>query len=117
MKVGFIRCTQTEGYCPGTTCLNFPGQHKGVFAEFPDEDIQIVGFTKCGGCPGKRTVEIARLLISKAADTIAFSSCIRLGTPIGYPCPFARKMIETVRKNVGEDVRILDYTHDGPDGH
>ena len=50
------------------------------------------------------------------ADTIAFASCISKGTPIGYPCPFAKRMRELVQKEVGDGVRILDYTHDaGPE--
>lgn len=37
------------------------------------------------------------------------------GTPIGYPCSFAKRMRELVQKEVGDGVRILDCTHDaGP---
>ena len=37
-------------------------------------------------------------------------------TPIGYPCPFAKRMRELVQKEIGDGVRILDYTHDaGPE--
>ena len=32
--------------------------------------------------------------------------------PIGYPCPFARKMKELVKKDLGEKIQILDYTHE-----
>ena len=59
----------------------------------------------------KKTVLRARKLIERGADTIAFASCITKGTPIGYPCPFKDKMIELVRKEAGESVNILDYTH------
>ena len=37
-------------------------------------------------------------------------------TPIGYPCPFAKRMRELEQKEVGDGVCILDYTHDaGPE--
>ena len=37
-------------------------------------------------------------------------------TPIGYSCPFAKRMRELVQKEIGDGVRILDYTHDaGPE--
>ena len=50
------------------------------------------------------------------SDTIAFASCISKGTPIGYPCPFAKRMRDLVQKEVDDSVRILDYTHDaGPE--
>lgn len=56
----------------------------------------------------------ARNLVSLGADTIVFASCITKGTPIGYPCPFAKRMQEIVKKDVGENIRILDHTHDAP---
>ena len=81
-----------------------------------EDDIQLVGFINCGGCPGKKAVLRARSLVEQDADTIAFASCISKGTPIGYPCPFAKRMRELVQKEVGDGVRILDYTHDaGPE--
>ena len=53
-------------------------------------------------CPGKKTVLRARSLVEQGADTIAFASCISKGTPIGYPCPFAKRMRELVQKEVGD---------------
>lgn len=110
MRLGIIRCMQTEDYCPGTTDFKMIAEHKGVF-EGLDEDIELIGFCNCGGCPGKRTLLRARELVRRGADTIAFASCIQKGTPIGYPCPFARRMKDTVQKDLGESVRLLDYTH------
>ena len=75
------------------------------------EDLEIVGFTSCGGCPGKKAVFRAKELVKRGADTLAFASCIQKGSPIGYPCPFAQTMREAVAKAAGENVRILDYTH------
>ena len=31
MKLGIIRCMQTEDYCPGTTDFKMIREHKGVF--------------------------------------------------------------------------------------
>lgn len=71
----------------------------------------IIGFINCGGCPGKKAVLRARELVKRGADTLAFASCIQKGTPIGYPCPFAKRMKELIQKDLGRQVRILDYTH------
>lgn len=109
MKVGIIRCMQTEDYCPGSTCFQMIREQKGAFAG--QEDIEIVGFINCGGCPGKKAVLRARELLRRGADTIVFSSCIQKGTPIGYPCPFAKRMRELIQKEAGDSVQILDYTH------
>ena len=85
-------------------------EHKGVL-EGIDEDIELIGFCNCGGCPAKKAVLRARKLVERGADTIAFASCIQKGTPIGYPCPFAKKMKDIIEKDLGDKVKLLDYTH------
>ena len=77
-----------------------------------EEDIKIVGFINCGGCPGKKAVLRAREMVKRGADTICFTTCITKGTPIGFACPFAKKMMDTVAKDLGENIRILDYSHE-----
>ena len=111
MKLGIIRCMQTEDFCPGTGDFRAVRERKGAFAGEAG-DIQLVGFTSCGGCPGKKAALRARMLMERGADTIAFASCIGKGTPIGYPCPFARRMMELVEREAGGRARILGYTHD-----
>ena len=111
MKLGIIRCMQTEDFCPGTGDFKTISEKKGIFKDI-DEEIEIIGFINCGGCPGKRSLLIARELVRRGADTIAFATCIQKGTPIGYPCPFAKKMKDVIRNDIGDKIRILDYTHD-----
>ena len=110
MKVGIIRCMQTEDYCPGTMDFKILRERQGVFAGV-EGDLELVGFINCGGCPGKRAALRAKELVKRGADTIVFASCIQKGNPIGYPCPFAQKMKDIVRNAVGEEITILDYTH------
>lgn len=110
MKLGIIRCMQTEDYCPGSTDFKSIRERTGAFAGI-EEEIEIIGFINCGGCPAKKAVLRARGLVRRGADTIAFASCIQKGTPIGYPCPFAKKMKEIIAKDLGEGIRFLDYTH------
>ena len=110
MKVGIIRCMQPEDFCPGTTDFKAVREKMGAFAEV-QEEIEVVGFVNCGGCPGKKAVLRAKELVKRGADTIAFASCIQKGTPIGYACPFAKRMKMIVQAAVGEEIRILDYTH------
>ena len=74
MRVGIIRCQQTEDYCPGTTDFRMIREKKGAF-EGIEEEIEIVGFINCGGCPAKKAVLRARELVKRGADTIVFASC------------------------------------------
>ncbi len=110
MKVGLIRCLQTEDICQGTTDFKVIKNKKGAFEEV-ETDIEIIGFVSCGGCPGKKAVSRSVELVKRGADTIAVASCISKGTPIGFPCPHASLMIEAIRKKTGENVKILEYTH------
>ncbi len=110
MKIGIIRCMQTEDFCPGTRDFQVIRNREEAF-EGIKEDIEIIGFINCGGCPGKKSVLRARQLVQKGADTIVFASCIQKGNPIGYPCPFAHKMKSLIQADLGENIKIIDYTH------
>ena len=110
MKVGIIRCMQTEDFCSCTTDFRMIREKKGAF-EGVEEDIEIIGFINCGGCPGKKAVLRARELVNRGADSIAFASCIQKGTPIGYACPFAKRMKDVIQNDLGDGIRLIDYTH------
>lgn len=110
MKVGLIRCRQTEDMCPGTTCFKVMKDKKLAFDGI-DEDIEVVGVNTCGCCPGKKAVTRAAEMVKRGADTIVFASCIQKGTPIGFPCPHAEQMKAAVVKRLGKEIRIVDYTH------
>ena len=110
MKVGLIRCIQTEDMCPGTTCFKVMKDKKLAF-EGIEEDIEVIGVNTCGGCPGKKAVTRANEMVKRGADTIVLASCITKGNPIGFPCPNAEKMKEAIEKKLGNTIKIIDYTH------
>ena len=110
-KVGIIRCQQTEDLCPGTTDFVTAAKGKGSFEAFGE--CQIVGFVSCGGCPGKRAVARAKMLVDRGAEAVALASCIGKGSPIGFPCPNREQNIPTKRKGTsqggpptGPDIRL-----------
>ena len=110
MKVGLIRCLQTEDMCPATTCFKVMNDKKLAF-EGITEDIEVIGVNTCGGCPGKKAVTRAAEMVKRGADTIALASCITRGNPIGFPCPHADQMRAAIVKKLGDSIRIIDYTH------
>ncbi|MBN2251777.1 MAG: CGGC domain-containing protein [Candidatus Altiarchaeota archaeon] len=109
MNVGIIRCMQTEDMCPGSTGLSFALTGKGAFEE--TGPVEVVGFVSCGGCPGKRAIARAKLMVEKGAEAIVFASCITRGNPIGYPCPHYANMRDGVIKAVGPEIKIIEWTH------
>lgn len=110
MKVGLIRCMQTEDMCPATTCFKVMKGKKLAF-EGIEGDIEVIGVNTCGGCPGKKAVTRAAEMVKRGADTIVLASCISKGNPIGFPCPHAEIMKSAIAKKVGGSIKIIDYTH------
>ena len=108
-KVGIIRCQQTEDICPGTTDFKIASQGKLAFAE--TGPVEVVGFVSCGGCPGKRAAARAKLMVDRGADAIVLASCISRGNPIGFKCPHFSSIKDAVKKVIGTDVEIIEYTH------
>ena len=96
MKVGLLRCAQTEDHCPASTCFKVMEVKMFEFDKY-DEDIVVVGATQ--------------EMIKRGADTIVFASCLSKGTPNDFPCPNYEKILDGVKKKVGDKIRIIEYTH------
>jgi predicted metal-binding protein len=109
MKVGIIRCQQTEDMCPGNTDFKVAALGKKAFEEFGP--VEVIGFLTCGGCPGKKAVTRAQLMVDRGAEAIVFASCISRGNPIGFSCPHYEQMRKSIVNKVGEEIKIIDYTH------
>lgn len=107
-KVGIIRCQQTEDMCPGTT--DFKTASSGKLAFEPFGPCEIVGFVSCGGCPGKRAVSRAKMLVERGAEVIFLASCIKKGNPVGMPCPNYEAMKTAIEKKI-ENIPLVDWTH------
>lgn len=109
MRVGIIRCLQTEDMCPGNTDFKVAKEGKLAFADIGP--VEIVGFVSCGGCPGKKAVTRVKMMVDRGAEAIVFASCMRKGNPVGYPCPHFAAIKDAVEKKLGSDIKIIDWTH------
>jgi len=109
MKVGIIRCQQTEDLCPGNT--DFKVAAAGLKAFEETGPVEVMGLVSCGGCPGKRAVARAKVMVERGAKAIVFASCISRGNPIGMACPHWGPMRESIGKAVGSEIALINYTH------
>jgi predicted metal-binding protein len=110
LKVGIIRCRQTEDICCGD--IDFTVARRGRLAFRKTGPVEVVGFASCGGCPGKNAVTRAKIMVQSGARAIAFASCVAKGTPNDFPCPFFAKMKKVMMKELGSKIKIIDWTHD-----
>ena len=85
MKLGIIRCTQTEDYCPGSGDFQTIRERKGAFAGV--EDIELVGFINCGGCPGKKVVLRANSLLARGRTPLRLPPVSKRARPSAIPAP------------------------------
>ncbi len=107
-KIGIIRCQQTEDMCPGTKDFQYAAAGRDAFGQVGAAEI--VGFVSCGGCPGKRAVMRAGMLVDRGAEAVFLTSCIRLGKPIGMPCPHYEAMKDAIARKIAP-VPVIDWTH------
>ena len=109
MKVGIIRCQQTEDICPGTKCIRSAVEGLEAFADMGPAEV--VGFISCGGCPGKKAVARAAEMVRRGAEVIVFGSCITKGLPWEYVCPHVTQIRKSITAVTDGKVQFLGWTH------
>jgi predicted metal-binding protein len=92
-KIGIIICARYST-CGGGKCLRSMREHVGGFAKYPeDENLVLVGFSNCGGCPGGNIEYVPEEMIKNGAEVIHFAT----GMVVGYPpCPYINEFKEFV---------------------
>lgn len=88
--------------CAGGKCLRAMRNREGAFALYKEE-IQIVGYTTCGGCPGGN-IEYAPMEMKKnGTDVIHLATGLVVGYP---PCQRLNAFCEFIPAKYGLDVVI-----------
>jgi predicted metal-binding protein len=108
VKVGIIICDRYRT-CAGGKCFRSLQNKEGAFSIYKDQDIEIGGFTTCGGCPGGN-IEYAPEEMKKNGVTHIH---LATGLVVGYPpCPY----IEYFTKFIPEkyDMKVIVGTHPIP---
>lgn len=93
MKVGIIRCMQTEDFCPGTTDFRVLQARQGAF-EGAAGPVELVGFASCGGCPGKKAVLRPGRWCAGGRIPSPWPPAWARGRPSGIPAPLPGQIQE-----------------------
>lgn len=108
-KVGIIICGRYQN-CAGGKCLKAAREHAGAFSVYPpEEEIQIVGYTQCGGCPGGNIEYVPAEMIKNGAEAIHLATGLVVGYP---PCPRIRAFKEFIEKHY--HIPVIVGTHPIP---
>lgn len=51
VRIGIIICDRYRS-CAGGKCLRALREREGAFDQYRGRDVELVGYTTCGGCPG-----------------------------------------------------------------
>jgi predicted metal-binding protein len=79
-KIGIIICHRYHT-CAGGKCLRALWNREGAFARYKDEEVELVGFTTCGGCPGGNVEYAPAEMKRNGAEVIHLAT----GLVVGYP--------------------------------
>jgi len=94
VKIGIIICDRYKS-CAGGKCFRAIRERTGAFNIYNDNEIEVVGYTSCGGCPGGNIEYAPEEMKKNGAEVIHFAT----GMVVGYPpCPYIdhfKKFIET----------------------
>lgn len=98
-KVGIIGCPKTTDFCWEAREMQAAREGEGIFKDIGPTEI--IGCVTCGGCPGKKLANRARILSLCGADIIALSS------GFNETCPHRSSLLNLLSKRL-KAVIVLD---------
>lgn len=101
-KIGIIICARYQS-CGGGKCFRALRERVGGFARYAAEEVEIIGYSTCGGCPGGNIEYVPAEFLKNGCDVIHLAT----GFVVGYPpCPYIREFKEFIEKQFGLPVVV-----------
>jgi predicted metal-binding protein len=105
-RIAIVRCETVSEVCPGVACFKAFNARHAHFANYGD-DVEIIGFFTCGGCPGRRVSRLVEALLKYDLDIVHLSSCMLLSG--SYPrCPFVKQIKRSIEE---KGITVVEGTH------
>ena len=99
-KIGIIICHRYHS-CAGGKCLRSLKNREGAFSLYEGEEVEIVGYTSCGGCPGGNVEYAPAEMKKNGAEIIHLATGLVVGYP---PCPRLQAFTRFIPEKYGIDV-------------
>jgi len=108
-KIGIIICDRYRS-CAGGKCFRALQNREGAFDIYKmDEEVELVGYTSCGGCLGGNIEYAPEEMKKNGAEIIHFAT----GFVVGYPpCPYIDHFKEFIEAKYG--MKVVIGTHPIP---
>jgi predicted metal-binding protein len=108
-KIGIIICDRYRT-CTGGKCLRALQNREGAFARYKkDEQVELVGYTTCGGCPGGNVEYTGEEMVKNGVQVIHLATGMLVGYP---PCPYIHTFKDFLEKRYS--VEVVVGTHPIP---
>jgi len=101
-KIGIIICDR-YGACAGGKCLRSMREREGAFALYADEEVELVGYATCGGCPGGNIEYAPEEMKKNGAEVVHLATGLVVGYP---PCPHLEDFLAFIPEKYGLDVVV-----------
>jgi len=101
-RVGIIICDRYCS-CAAGKCLRALRQREGAFAAYVGDEVELVGFTSCGGCPGGNIEYAPEEMKKNGAEVIHLATGLLVGYP---PCPHLEFFLKMIPEKFGLQVAI-----------
>lgn len=99
-KIGVIICDRYRT-CAGGKCLRALQNREGAFARYEGEQVELVGYTTCDGCPGGNVEYAPAEMKKNGAQFIHLATGLVVGYP---PCPWLDVFCEFIPAKYQLDV-------------
>ena len=83
-KIGIIICDRYRR-CAGGKCMRSMREREGAFDRYKGQEIELVGYTSCDGCPGGNIEYAGDEMVKNGAEVIHLATGLVVGYP---PCPY-----------------------------
>ena len=108
-KIGIIICDRYRR-CAGGKCLRSMRNREGAFSRYKDMEVELVGYTTCGGCPGGNIEYAPEEMKKNGAEIVHLAT----GFVVGYPpCPHLEHFTEFIPAKY--ELEVVVGTHPVPE--
>ncbi len=109
-KIGIIICDRYKT-CAGGKCFKAMNNRDGAFDIYSEgEDVELVGYTTCGGCPGGNIEYAPEEMTKNGAEVIHLATGFLVGYP---PCPYIEEFKKFIPEKYG--MKVVVGTHPIPE--
>ena len=108
-RIGIVICDRYHT-CAGGKCLRALRNREGAFSVYRDCEVELVGYTTCGGCPGGNVEYAPVEMVKNGADVIHLATGLLVGYP---PCPRIDYFPKFIQERFG--IPVVIGTHPIPE--